>query len=193
MPKQVISAHLGLVLTHLGPFRVKIDPGKWAILGPKIQQQCVFKPQLYHQGGNAPTGNLSLAHGSVADADSTLWSRTMRSPPHTHTSRTHSAGVPLVVVRPGRQGEKQVARLSDTAVPRAGQAALEEHRAVTSSRGGRENSARHKDFRGGSAPTSCLLAMKRHGPFSSPGHVRDHEPFFIHWDRAIPQPGYPQP
>ena len=52
-----------------------------------------------------------------------------------------SAGVPLVVVRPGRQGEKQVARLSDTAVPRAGQAALEEHRAVTSSRGGRENSA----------------------------------------------------
>ena len=41
-----------------------------------------------------------------------------------------------MVVRPGRQGEKQVARLSDTAVPRAGQAALEEHRAVTSSRGG---------------------------------------------------------
>ena len=31
------------------------------------------------------------------------------------------AGVPLVVVRPGRQGEKQVARLSDTAVPRARQ------------------------------------------------------------------------
>ena len=98
-----------------------------------------------------------------------------------------------MVVRPGRQGEKQVARLSDTAVPRAGQAALEEHRAVTTSRGGRENSARHKDFRGGSGPTSCLLAMKRHGPFSSPGHVRDHEPFFIHWDGAIPQPGYPQP
>ena len=104
-----------------------------------------------------------------------------------------TAGVPLVVVQPGRQGEKQVARLSDTAVPRAGQAALEEHRAVTSSRGGRENSARHKHFRGGTGPTSCLLAMKRHGPFSSPGHVRDHEPFFIHWDRAIPQPGYPQP
>ena len=41
-----------------------------------------------------------------------------------------------MVVRPGRQGEKQVARLSDTAVPRAGQAALEEHRAVTSSWGG---------------------------------------------------------
>ena len=59
--------------------------------------------------------------------------------------------------------------------------------------GGRENSARHKDFRGGSGPTSYLLAMKRHGPFSSPGHVRDHEPFFIHWDRAIPLPGYPQP
>ena len=110
-------------------------------------------------------------------------------PPSAHCT----AGVPLVVVRPGRQGEKQVARLSDTAVPRAGQAALEEHRAVTSSRGGRENSARHKDFRGGSGPTSCLLAMKRHGPFSSPGHVRDHEPFLIHWDRAIPQPGYPQP
>ena len=35
-------------------------------------------------------------------------------------------------------------------------------------------------------PTSCLLAMKRHGPFSSPGHVCDHEPFFFHslgsWD-----------
>ena len=103
------------------------------------------------------------------------------------------AGVPLVVVRPGREGEKQVARLSDTALPRAGQAALEEHRAVTSSWGGRENSARHKDFRGGSGPTSCLLAMKRHGPFSSPGHVRYHEPFFVHWDCAIPQPGYPQP
>ena len=83
-----------------------------------------------------------------------------------------------MVVRPGCQGKKQVARLSDAAVPPAGQAALEEHRAVTSSRGGRENSARHKDFRGGSGPTSCLLAMKRHGPFSSPSHVRDHEPFF---------------
>ena len=104
-----------------------------------------------------------------------------------------SAGVSLVVVRPGRQGEKQVARLSDTPVPHAGQAALEDHRAVTSSWGGRENSARHKDFREGSGPTSCLLAIKRHGHFSSPGHVRDHEPFFIHWDRAIPQLGYPQP
>ena len=59
--------------------------------------------------------------------------------------------------------------------------------------GGEGKHTRHKDFRGGSGPTSCLLAMKRHGPFSSPGHVRDHEPFFIHWDRAIPQPGYPQP
>ena len=29
-------------------------------------------------------------------------------------------------------------------------------------------------------PTSCLLAMKQHGPFSSPGHVCDHEPFFFH-------------
>ena len=54
------------------------------------------------------------------------------------------AGVPLVVVGPGRQGEKQVAGLSDTAVPRARQAALEEHRAVTSSRGAGENSARHQ-------------------------------------------------
>ena len=78
------------------------------------------------------------------------------------------AGVPLVVVRPGRQVEKQVARLSDTAVPRAGQAALEEHRAAMSSWEGRENSARHKVFRGGSRPTSCLLAMKRHGPFFCP-------------------------
>ena len=43
-----------------------------------------------------------------------------------------------MVVRPGRQGEKQVARLSDTALPRAGQAALEEHRVVTSSKGGGE-------------------------------------------------------
>ena len=41
-----------------------------------------------------------------------------------------------MVMRPGRQGEKQVARLTDTAVPCAGQAALEEHRAVTSSKGG---------------------------------------------------------
>ena len=50
---------------------------------------------------------------------------------------------------------------------------------MTSRRGGRENSARHKDYRGGSGPTSCLLAMKRHRPFSSPGHVRDHDAFFL--------------
>ena len=62
-----------------------------------------------------------------------------RTHARTHHARTApprpAPGVPMVVVRPGRQGEKQVARLSDTTVPRAGQAALEEHRAVTSSRG----------------------------------------------------------
>ena len=45
------------------------------------------------------------------------------------TPKLRPAGVPLVVVCPGRQGEKQVARLSDIAVPRVGQAALDKHRA----------------------------------------------------------------
>ena len=100
-----------------------------------------------------------------------------------------------MVVRPGRQSKKQVARLSDTAVPRAGHAATGGAPCGDIQRGGGGEQCATQGLPGWILePTSCPLAMKRHGPFSSPSHVCDHEPFFfIHWDRAIPQLGYPQP
>ena len=97
-----------------------------------------------------PTAGTSRAHA--------------RQRPHT----SHPRESPWWSCDRGARMKTPVARLGDAAASRAGQAALEGHRAVATSRGGRENSAQHKDFRGGSGPSSCLLAMKRHGPFSSP-------------------------
>ena len=69
----------------------------------------------------------------------------------------------------GARMKTPVARLGDAAASRAGQAALEEHRAVATSRGGGGKAVRNtRTSGGGSGPSSFRLAMKQHGPFSSP-------------------------
>ena len=139
----------------------------------------------YKRSGHTSTHRAQKPQPGVAER-----SRNPSRSTHTHT--THPGGSPsggCATGAPGLKTGRKAQRHRDApcGAGRTGGAPCGDIQL-----GGRENSARHKDFRGGSGPTSCLLAMKRHGPFSSPGHLRDHEPFLFHWDRAIPQPGYPQ-
>ena len=134
------------------------------VLLPTAPRQC---------GGALKESNCLLLHGSVA---------VHRRSPTAHGSLALSrAGVPLVVVQPGRQGEKPVAWLSGVVVPLVGATATEWHRAVSSpwEERGWGNGVQQRNFQGGSgSPPPTSRPCNNMALFRPLGHVCELERFF---------------